>query len=86
MNDKEFEQLRSTIQSLMLFLNDLQKLHREQTGKDFVISGPVDELSDVLLDGLNRIGSKLDALLKNQGGYWFPPPHKTAKEITNAED
>lgn len=43
MTDKEFKELQDTIQRHMMVLNWLQKIHRQQTGRDFVISRPIVE-------------------------------------------
>ena len=43
MNDKEFQELRRKIHKKMRELFDLQKLHREQTGQDYIISGYLPE-------------------------------------------
>jgi hypothetical protein len=41
MNDKEFQQLRRQIHKKMVELLVLQRLQRNETGQDYVISGPL---------------------------------------------
>ena len=43
MTDKEFQQLRRQIHKKMVELLVLQRLHRNETGQDYVISGPLPE-------------------------------------------
>ena len=52
MNDKEFQQLRRQIHKKMVELLVLQRLHRNETGRDYVISGPLPEPEvEVILSG-----------------------------------
>jgi len=43
MTGYEFEQLRRQIHKKMAEIIELQKLHRRETGRDYVISGPLPE-------------------------------------------
>jgi hypothetical protein len=43
MSDDELRNLQRVIQRQIMYLNQLQKMHCEQTGRDFVISGPLDK-------------------------------------------
>lgn len=54
LTDTQFKNLRLAIYELKLGINRLQKIHRRETGKDFVISGPLsseDEMAiNIVLD------------------------------------
>ena len=41
--DQEFEALKKRIQETMILLDILQEQHRKETGKRYVISGPLEE-------------------------------------------
>ena len=43
MNDKEFEQLKRQIYKKIFELIELQKLHRQETGRDYIVSGTLPE-------------------------------------------
>ena len=43
MNDKKFQELRRQIHKKMVELLALQGLHRNGTGQDYIISGPLPE-------------------------------------------
>ena len=88
MNDAKFKRLQRLIHSTEIFLGEMQKLHRQETGRDYVISGPLppeDDLKEILLGGLDRINDKLEKVLLIQNSPWYVLPKKTAKEITDAD-
>ena len=43
MNDKEFEQLKRQIHKKIFELIELQKLHWQETGRNYVVSGSLPE-------------------------------------------
>ena len=53
LTDEEFEALRRKIHETIILLIELQKLHREQRGQDYVISGPLNPSLDWGLEKSN---------------------------------
>ena len=66
----DLDKLGRLIQATILFLNEMQRAYNDETGRDFVISGP--------MQNLGRIEDEISR--------YFRPPHKTAKEIINEAD
>jgi len=41
MTDEEFKETQETLRDKIIELNDLQNRYRKETGRDYVISGPL---------------------------------------------
>ena len=50
MTDYDFQQLRRQIHKKEFELIELQKLHRQETGSDYVVSGPLPEPDEESLE------------------------------------
>jgi len=46
MTKEELRNLQRVIQRAIIYLNKLQKLHKQQSGRDFVISSPLEGKND----------------------------------------
>ena len=59
MDDKDFRDLQNELHRLIIKLNRLQALHRRETGRDYEISGPMEDDQkdyDDDCDQFNRTG------------------------------